>query len=101
MAEWKAVTLEQDGARAWRVELQNETSDAKVVTGDPLSVEVEGGPVAVLGALSPEGAFYPLNDLQGASLTSKYNCVEGIAERVHAIQVRGTGTVTLYAVRRG
>lgn len=101
MAEWKPVTLEEDGAKAWRVVVDGHESEAKVVTGAALSVEVEDGPVDVLGALASDGPFYPLNDLQGASLTTKRDCLEGVAERVHAVKVRGTGTVTLYAVRRG
>lgn len=101
MAEWNSVTLEEDGAKAWRVVLDNDESEARIVTGSVVSVEIEGGPVAVLGALATEAAYYPLNDLQGAPLLQKRDSLEGIAERVHAIKVRGSGTVTLYAVRKG
>lgn len=97
---WKVVPLAEDGAKAWRTTVTGE-SDVKIVTGAKLSITVRGGPVDVLGALADSDPFYPLNDLQGASLTTKRDCLEGIAERVYAVKVRGTGTVTLFAVRRG
>lgn len=96
--EWTQITLAEDGALAWGVELKGTTSAPRRVTGAPITVAITGGPVDVLGSLDGQ-TFYPLNDLQGISLTHRRDCLEGIAERVYAVQVRGTGTVTLFAVR--
>lgn len=94
---WTRLTLREDGAHAFQVELLDAESEPCVVMGRWVSVQVDGGPVSVLGALAPGRPFHPLNDLQGASLTSKRGCVEGIAERVYAVKVVGTGSVTLLA----
>ena len=100
MAEWKRHHLEDDGASALEVTVAGGESPPLRVMGAPLSVQVAGGPVDVLGRLSPTAAFLPLNDLQMASLTTRSDCVEGVAERVYEVQVVGRGTVTILAVGR-
>ena len=101
MAMWQAITLKEDGVRAWYVDLSpnDPTSDLRMVSGDFCSVAVDGGPVDVRGNLAPDAKTYPLRDPQGVPLTSLENTLETIGQTIDAIQVTGLGHVTLYARR--
>lgn len=99
MAEWKKVPLEQDGALAWTVEVEGRSAPLRVM-GAEVTVLIEGGPVNVLGSLTPGGTASALNDLQHLPMTQRRDGLEGIAEKVYALTVTGRGTVTVFAVRR-
>lgn len=102
MAEWRQVTLTQDGALAWWTQLtpSDPVSELRVVGGALCAVQVTGGPVDVLGTLGLiDIKPAALRDPSGSPLTTLSNCLEAIGPRVDAIQVTGLGIVTLYARR--
>jgi hypothetical protein len=105
MAKWDVITLPDDrnGQRAWQTTLigGDGESDVKIIAGDVASVSVDGGPVAVYGALLDGEPCRVLRNLIGDPLKPLRNCLEPIAGPVYAVKVTGVGVVTLYATRRG